>query len=370
MSTDAPSPGSRTATDVAEGPVASGPESESDAPAPAADPAPGTFVAPPGSPAEEGSAPSAEPAEAGAQFTAPFHAAAAAKAEDDQPRSGEPKGQQAADAGDYGAQLKTARERMGVWPSDVAASLHLEEAVIRALESGEQGQLPSRVYARGYIRAYANLVGLDADALIADFDASPCPPEASAKPVIGASRKRPLADLPQRRAGVLLGAIVAAIVIALALTLWGIWRAFDWSFVTEEDAPAAAPWQEERPQSASAAAAQAQAAPATEAATENGAAASADLAPDEAATPAPAEAPPAEALTFAFKEGSWVEVRDRAGDLLHSAVSQADETVTVSGQPPFTIAIGYAAGVELRYKGEAVALGPHTRGNVARLVVH
>lgn len=368
MSTDAPSPGSGTATDAAKGPVASGPESESDAHAPAADPAPGAFVAPPGSPAEEGPAPSAERTDTGPQFTAPFHAAAAAKAEDDQPGNGEPKGQQAADAGDYGAQLKTARERMGVWPSDVAASLHLEEAVIRALESGEQDQLPSRVYARGYIRAYANLVGLDADALIADFDASPCPPEASAKPVIGASRKRPLADLPQRRAGVLLGAIVAAIVIALALTLWGIWRAFDWSFVTEETAPAAAPWQEERPQPEATppAAAQAPAAPATE----NSAAAPADLAPDEAATPAPAEAPPAEALTFAFKEGSWVEVRDRAGDLLHSAVSQADETVTVSGQPPFTIAIGYAAGVELRYKGEAVALGPHTRGNVARLVVH
>lgn len=370
MSTDAPSPGSGTATDAAKGPVASGPESESesDAHAPAADPAPGAFVAPPGSPAEEGPAPSAERTDTGPQFTAPFHAAAAAKAEDDHPRNGEPKGQQAADAGDYAAQLKTARERLGVWPSDVAASLHLEEAVIRALESGQQDQLPSRVYARGYIRAYANLVGLDADALIADFDASPCPPEASAKLVIGASRKRPLADLPQRRAGVLLGAIVAAIVIALALTLWGIWRAFDWSFVTEETAPAEAPWQEERPQPASASppVVQAQAAPATE----TGARASAGLAGAEAEKPAPAEAPPAEALTFAFKEGSWVEVRDRAGDLLHSAVSQADETVTVSGQPPFTIAIGYAAGVELRYKGEAVALAPHTRGNVARLVVH
>ena len=368
MSTDAPSPGSGTATEAEEGPVASGPESESDAPAPAADPPAGTLVAPPGSPTEEGPAPSAERTDTGPQFTAPFHAAAAAKAEDDQPGSGEPKGQQAADAGDYGAQLKTARERMGVWPSDVAASLHLEEAVIRALESGQQDQLPSRVYARGYIRAYANLVGLDADALIADFDASPSPPETSAKPVIGASRKRPLADLPQRRAGVLLGAIVAAIVIALALTLWGIWRAFDWSFVTEEDAPPAAPWQEERPQpeATSPAAARTPAAPATE----NSAATSADLAPAEATTSAPAEAPPAEALTFAFKEGSWVEVRDRTGNLLHSAVSQADETVTVSGQPPFTIAIGYAAGVELRYKGEAVALAPHTRGNVARLVVH
>lgn len=299
-------------------------------------------------------APSPALAASTAAFTAPLDAAAKREEKDvadDAPAPPAP----------YGLALKAARERMGVRPADVAASLHLEESVIRAMEEGREDELPARVYVRGYIRAYANLLGLDADQLAAQFDKLAPAHETAATPVVGAAGKRAVrADLPQRRAGVILGVVVVIIVVALAGTLWGVWRSFDWSFVTDaaDEMRAAPPWRSEpserdgsgTPTSAS----------------DDGRAAAADG--GESARPEQASAPVA-TLEFTFKENSWVEVHDRSR-MVYGELGTAGESVSVAGHPPFTIAIGYAAGVELRYRGEVIALAPHTQGGVANLVVH
>lgn len=304
------------------------------------------------------------PPSAQREFTAPLHAAKERLREDaDESAPAQPA------QSDYGSELKAARQRMDVTPSDVAASLHLEAAVIRAMEAGEASNLPAPVYVRGYIRAYANLVGLDADRLIASFDESNLVPEASAVPVTGGLGKRySRGNLPQRRPGLFLGVIVAVIVVALAFTLWGVWRAFDWSFVTDVagDQPAPA-WRSEKPTGggvegdlAETGAMQDQqpSAPAGE-----------QLAASSDAPASPAADPPAAELVFTLTEDSWLEVSDRT-EVVYAKMGQAEQSVSVSGQPPFTIKIGNAAGVELRYEGELVALAPHTQGGVANLVVH
>ena len=263
----------------------------------------------------------------------------------------------------YGLALKAARERMGVRPSDVAASLHLEESVIRAMEEGQEGELPARVYVRGYIRAYANLLGLDADRLAAEFDLSAPAAETDATPVVGngkAGKRAVRTDFPQRRAGVFLSVVVVVIVVALVGTLWGVWRSFDWSFVTD-------------------AASEGRAAPPrrSEPAERDGSGAPTSAAGNEPPTSAGSgqsdraeqAAAPAAKLVFTFKEDSWVEVSDRTREV-YAEMGAAGQSVIVAGQPPFTIAIGYAAGVELRYQGEVIALAPHTQGGVANLVVH
>lgn len=263
----------------------------------------------------------------------------------------------------YGAALRAARERMNVRPKDIAASLHLGESVVRAIETGAEDELPARVYVRGYIRAYANLVGLDADELAADFDAAGgAEPEIEAKPVIGVSR-RSLSDLPQRRAGLLFSGIVVVIVIALACALWAIWNAFDWSFAGDAEGLPTPAWRTQRAQPAdTVAAAPEVVSAATPIAGGDGAA--------DAKPAAPAPLDDRSELVFVFKEKSWVKVVDSQNNVLHEDVGAAGDAVSVFGQVPFTIEIGYAAGVELRHDGEAVALAPHTRGNVAHLVVH
>ena len=265
----------------------------------------------------------------------------------------------------YGTALRAARERMNVRPKDIAASLHLGESVVRAIETGAEDELPARVYVRGYIRAYANLVGLDADELAADFDAAGgTEPEVEAKPVIGVS-KRSLSDLPQRRAGLLFSGIVVVIVIALACALWAIWNAFDWSFAGDAEGLPTPAWRTQRAQPADAATAAPVAVPAATPTAGGG-----DAADAEPTTSTSAPLDDRSELVFVFKEKSWVKVVDSQNNVLHEDVGAAGDSVSVFGQVPFTIEIGYAAGVELRHDGEAVALAPHTRGNVAHLVVH
>ena len=74
-------------------------------------------------------------------------------------------------------------------------------------------------------------------------------------------------------------------------------------------------------------------------------------------------------LAFQFNEASWVEVHDGAGELIHAELGQTGQTISVQGDAPFSILVGYAAGVQMTFNGDAVALTPHTRRSVARLVV-
>lgn len=70
-----------------------------------------------------------------------------------------------------GHELGAARERAGISLEDMAATLHLPVDQVRALEGDEYSRLPPPAYVRGYLRAYAREVGMEADQVVADYDA-------------------------------------------------------------------------------------------------------------------------------------------------------------------------------------------------------
>jgi cytoskeleton protein RodZ len=83
-----------------------------------------------------------------------------------------------------------------------------------------------------------------------------------------------------------------------------------------------------------------------------------------------ATAPPGNAqLRFVFSGESWVEVRDRDNKVIFSQRGAAGSEQGVSGQGPLSLVIGYAPGVKLFWRGQAIDLAPHTKGEVARLVL-
>lgn len=93
-------------------------------------------------------------------------------------------------------------------------------------------------------------------------------------------------------------------------------------------------------------------------------------APADAGEPAPAEAPsPANTIAFNVTGESWIEVRDAGGSVVLSATLPAGETRTLEVEPPARVVIGNANGVTLQWQGEAIDLGAHQRGNVARLTL-
>lgn len=66
---------------------------------------------------------------------------------------------------------------------------------------------------------------------------------------------------------------------------------------------------------------------------------------------------------------SWVEVRDASGSVVLSSTLQPGASPQVDATPPVRVVIGNAKGVGLNWRGAAVDLGPHQRGNVARLTL-
>jgi cytoskeleton protein RodZ len=90
---------------------------------------------------------------------------------------------------------------------------------------------------------------------------------------------------------------------------------------------------------------------------------------------APAPAAPAAAvagtgaLGLAFKGDSWVEVKDRDGKVLLSERRTVGGDQAVDGAAPLTVTVGKASAVALTWRGKAVDLAPHTKGEVARLTL-
>jgi len=136
-----------------------------------------------------------------------------------------------------GGALQAARQARKLSVSQVADRLRLSSAVVMALEANDWERLPAPVFVRGYVRAYARLIGLPAEELL-DNDYSAIVVEAKGKfsamqtlesrrgSVLWASLLRELrkympATLESRRSSVLwaAGAISALAVMVAALVM-------------------------------------------------------------------------------------------------------------------------------------------------------
>ena len=112
-----------------------------------------------------------------------------------------------------GARLRSARNRRGLSLAGVAEQLHLDTAIVQAIESDDQSALPEPIFVQGYVRSYARLVGLPEEELVRQYIAqSREPPPLTA---IRADTKTPLVRLPSARL------VRTAILVLLAgMLLW------------------------------------------------------------------------------------------------------------------------------------------------------
>lgn len=65
-----------------------------------------------------------------------------------------------------GEVLRNEREKKGMTVKDIEAATHIRALYISAIEDGDYHVLPGEVYLKGFIRNYANLLGLDSAALL------------------------------------------------------------------------------------------------------------------------------------------------------------------------------------------------------------
>jgi transcriptional regulator with XRE-family HTH domain len=126
-----------------------------------------------------------------------------------------------------GQTLCDARERLGLTLDEVERATHIRARHLEALERDAWDALPSPVQARGFLRNYADFLGLDADAVLLQYvEAQQTRRSALAAPSRAVSAD-PTQDVAVRRprwisADLLISSIV--VLGVLAVLIWGVSR--------------------------------------------------------------------------------------------------------------------------------------------------
>ena len=82
-----------------------------------------------------------------------------------------------------GETLRRERERQKLSLKDIEQGTSIRSAYIEAIETGEYDKLPGEVYAKGFIKNYANFLNLNSEALVKEFIREIAPPVVEAEDV-------------------------------------------------------------------------------------------------------------------------------------------------------------------------------------------
>lgn len=319
-----------------------------------------------------------------------------------------------------GETLRQARESNGWSLAEVALKLNLTVTSLSNLEAGAFDKLPGHTFARGYIRAYAKLLGMDQTVLVQQFDQS-TGTDSQGSNVHALGR----IEEPVRVSHTILRIVSLLLLIAVIGGGFVWWQ--DQTSQRTRDLTSLAPEHVEvegadgttqihpidEPEDQAVAENQADnstslALPQSETSAESTGAESAAPAPEPVApavapsapaqtpapvvaapatpapnvpaTPAPtapvAQAPSAEAAAPVAGEGQvqlqftgdcWAQVTDGRGKVIFSGLKHKGDSVSVSGKPPLNVRLGVARAAQVSYNGQPVDIAPFTSGETARL---
>jgi len=319
-----------------------------------------------------------------------------------------------------GETLRQARESNGWSLAEVALKLNLTTTSLSNLEAGAFDKLPGHTFARGYIRAYAKLLGMDQAVLVQQFDQS-TGTDSQGSSVHSLGR----IEEPVRVSHTILR-IVSLLLLVAVIGGGFVWWQDQTSMRTKDliglapehvevegadgttqihpldepedqavvegqtegstalalpqaETPAEAPAEAQATAPVTPATPVAPAAPAHNAApvTPAAAAPAAPVVPAPVVTAPVAPVAPAPAATapvagqgqvqVQFTADCWTQVTDGGGKVLFSGLKRKGDSLAVNGKPPFAVRLGFARGAQVSYNGQPVDVAPFTSGETARL---
>lgn len=267
-----------------------------------------------------------------------------------------------------GGMLRAERLRQELTEKSVSEKLHITMHYVRSIEADLYEKLPGTVFARGYIRSYAILLGLDAGEIVARFDAfvgGEVEPQTSPVGRAEVSLQRQEKRVPWALLSLL----------AFILGFAGLWAANHWLLVLDEDS-----YLSGRPAMGEIAAGEAP----TLSMDDAGAVAG------STATPPPLrilDSPVShsvetgnrlievttggqDVLEIRFSGESWVEVSDETALPPYRDIREAGDILQITGDAPFQVLLGDAPYASLVLNGISIDLTDNIRiDNSARLVV-
>ena len=264
-----------------------------------------------------------------------------------------------------GERLAAARRAQHITVLEVAKELHLDEPKVRALEQNDFEALGAPVFAKGHLRKYAMLVGVDNDDVLQDYyklnRATGMPP------VVGKVRK-PIHKMSPGRW------IAAIVVLLVAATAY-------WWFLPADTPQSTGP--ELQPPISEPIPADPDGTDVVDTDTESdNANALIEAVEVELSEPVTVETLPPVAtvasavagevrLTLRFTGDCWTEISDASGRRLFFDLGRDGRSVNVSGQAPLSVLFGNADNVSVRVNGMAYSISAaDRRGETARLTIN
>lgn len=264
-----------------------------------------------------------------------------------------------------GERLAAARREKQISLVEIAKELHLDEPKVRALERNEFEILGAAVFAKGHLRKYAQLVGVDEADVMTDYYKLT---RAAGMPPLVSSRRRPRREMSP---GPWIAVIVVLVVVATAY----------WWFTSRPVTVAEQPTEAPVLQPSSTAnepevqlEPEAEEEPVAEAERDDSrvleSAAVTDAAPADEPDEEPTLGEGQMRVLVTYTGDCWTEITDADGRRLFFGLGKDGRTVELSGAAPFNVLFGNADNVRLTVNGnERAVRAEERRGRTARLTV-
>ncbi len=283
--------------------------------------------------------------------------------------------------------LRATRIQGGYDRDEAARAANLGVSIVMALEADDFATLGLPVYARGYYRRYAKVIRCDADAVLSAYERmtdNPSPvPQIAQRPSIPYGRSSSLQRYLPVLALIVVGLVVAYLFISAAdknATEPAPERDND-RLARSGDAQESTPGSI-KPTLAPLPDPRRMVEVDMQAALQNEGSASSDIASQsgtaarETSDPASLQrnvprVPPNRLEIMTGPQAAWIEVLDALGEKLAYRVVNPGETLVLDGDPPYSINLGMAHTLTVRYGGQLMNLQPITdsasraRGTIA-----
>ncbi|WP_323909491.1 RodZ domain-containing protein [Aeromonas caviae] len=282
-----------------------------------------------------------------------------------------------------GQLLRNAREQLGWTREQVASRIHLRLTLIAAIEADTYDKHTSHTFIRGYLRAYAKLVGIPEETILAAYEKLGLTPPDNIDMQSFSRRSRQQANDSRLK---VVTWLVILVLIGLSVAWW--WQSTarrsagdDALAATEMSAtvntpeanvaPAVEVADPVLPAASDAVSTQVLVSGATATlpvvATDASAAVPTDVSgavsTAESTTTEPAKAPQ---LKMSFTADCWLDVKDANGKTLFSGLKKANDELVLEGPEPLRFIIGAPMAVNLEYQGKSFDMSRYNNGRTAR----
>jgi cytoskeletal protein RodZ len=231
-----------------------------------------------------------------------------------------------------GETLAEQRREAGLTVTQVSSQTRIRETVIKGIERNDFSMCGGNFYARGHIRSISEVIGIDPEPLVREYDAAHGSPEALS--AVTAFEPEIPVQIRERRAPNWTAAMAVALVFVL---IYGLVRVFSGDGTgTRTARPPAAPATRPSPS------------------------------PGAGDRALPATPRKQVELKVKARRASWLNVRDAGGKEIYSGIMRRGDVREWSTSKRIRILIGNGGGVKLTVNGRDIG-APGASGEVLRL---